>query len=136
MDAAAIVRFRMSPRATTLPPHEGRECCSVPVMTAAAMGCAPTASAITGQQPCEAMKWPMPLPPMVGYGIDHIMNDSVLICFDQMTATAPDGHDVLAETGPNESGNWRVTMTPAAGTLVTRDQPIHLTVVRDYNPLP
>jgi hypothetical protein len=25
------------------------------------------------------------------------------------------------------------TMTPAAGTLVMRDQPIHLTVVRDYN---
>jgi hypothetical protein len=49
-------------------------------------------------------------------------------------ATAPDGHDVLTETGPNESGNWRVTsMSPAAGTLVMRSQPITMTVVRDYN---
>ncbi|MGO9353649.1 MAG: hypothetical protein ACLP3C_23490 [Mycobacterium sp.] len=104
------------------------------VAAAAAVGCAPAASAVIGEQLCEAMNWPMPLPPMVGYGVDHIMNDSILICFDNIVATAPDGHDVLTETGPNESGNWRVTsMSPAAGTLVMRSQPITMTVVRDYN---
>jgi hypothetical protein len=86
------------------------------------------------------MHWPMPLPPMVGYGIDHIWlrdphNERLNPCFDNMVATAPDGHDVLTETGPNESGLWRVTsMSPPAGTLVTRDQKIVMTVVPDNNP--
>jgi hypothetical protein len=38
------------------------------VTAAAAGGCAPAATAITGEELCQAMKWPMPLPPMVGYG--------------------------------------------------------------------
>jgi hypothetical protein len=95
---------------------------------------APSASAITGDEMCRAMHWPMPLPPMVGWGIGHLMSDSILICFDNVTAIASDGHDVLTETGPNESGNWRVTsMTPPAGTMVPMNQQIRMTVVRDYN---
>ena len=108
---------------------------AVPV--AAAMLAAPAARAITGEEMCKAMHWPMPLPPTVGYGIDRTMNDSVLMCFDNMVATAPDGHDVMNDTIDKSPSLWRVTsMSPPAGTLENRDQKISLSVVRDDNPLP
>jgi hypothetical protein len=87
------------------------------------IGCAPAARAITGEELCKGMDWPMPLPPTVGYGIDHTMNDSVLVCFDNMVATAPDGHNVMNDTIDKSprllEGDQHV---PPAGTLVDRDK--------------
>ncbi len=37
--------------------------------------------------------WPMPLPATVGYSLNHLANDSILICLNNVVATAPDGHD-------------------------------------------
>jgi hypothetical protein len=37
----------------------------------AAICCAPTATAITGEEMCQAMHWPMPLPSPVGYSLVH-----------------------------------------------------------------
>jgi hypothetical protein len=36
------------------------------------------------------MHWPMPLPLTVGYSLNHLVNDSVLICLNNVMATAPD----------------------------------------------
>jgi hypothetical protein len=106
---------------------------AVAVMTAVTICCAPVATAITGDEMCKAMHWPMPLPPTVGYSLEHLTNDSILICFDNVTATAPDGHDA-ANDPERDAHTWRITsMTPPAGTMVPMNQKINLTVVRDYN---
>jgi hypothetical protein len=97
----------------------------------AAICCAPTATAITGEEMCQAMHWPMPLPPPVGYSLNHLSSDSILICFDNVVATAPDGHDA-ANDPENIAYTWKITsMSPPAGTMVQRNQKITLTVVHD-----
>jgi hypothetical protein len=103
------------------------------VAAAAAVGCAPVATAITGDETCKAMHWPLPLPPTVGWSLMHMTNDSILTCFDNTVAIAPDGHD--AQNDPVQSAfSWKVTsMTPPAGTMVMMDQKISLTVVHDPN---
>lgn len=102
-------------------------------VVAAAICCAPTATAITGEEMCQAMHWPMPLPPTVGYSLNHLSDDSVLICFDNVVAIASDGHD--ATNDPESMAYaWKITsMTPPAGTMVPRNQKISLTVVNDPN---
>jgi hypothetical protein len=106
---------------------------AVGVAIATVIGCAPAAMAITGEEICQAMHWPMPLPPTVGYSLNHLSNDSVLICFDNVVATAPDGHDA-ANDPENIAYTWKVTsMSPPAGTMVPRNQKISLTVVHDPN---
>jgi hypothetical protein len=67
---------------------------------------APAANAITGDEMCKAMHWPMPLPPTVGWSLEHLNNDSILICFDNVTAVAPDGHDA-ANDAENQAHTWR-----------------------------
>jgi hypothetical protein len=105
----------------------------VSAVVAAGTGCAPTAMAITGEEMCQAMHWPMPLPPTVGYSLNHLSNDSVLICFDNVVAIAPDGHDA-ANDPENIAYTWKITsMSPPAGTMVPRNQTISLTVVNDPN---
>jgi hypothetical protein len=104
---------------------------TVAVMAAVTIGCAPVARAITGNDLCNAM--PMPLPPTVGYSLEHTSNDSILQYFDNITATAPDGHDAMNDPA-RDAHTWRITsMTPPAGTMVPMNQKINLTVVRDYN---
>lgn len=99
----------------------------------AAICCAPTATAITGEEMCQAMHWPMPLPSAVGYLLIHTSNDSILSCFDNVVAIAPDGHDVQNDPA-SQAYKWKVTsMSPPAGTMVPRDQKIGLTVVNDPN---
>jgi len=66
----------------------------VAVIAAMAIGCAPTARAITGDEMCDAMHWPMPLPSMVNLPLDH--TDSILDCLD-FIAIAPDGHVICGE---------------------------------------
>jgi hypothetical protein len=94
---------------------------------------APSATAITGDEMCRAMHWPMPLPPMVGWSLEHTGNDTIFQCFDNITATAPDGHDTMNDRA-RDAYSWKVTsMMPPAGTMVPMNQQIKLTVVRDYN---
>ena len=101
------------------------------VAVAATIGCAPAAKAITGNEQCNAMHWPMPLPPTVGYSLEHLINDSLLACFDNIVATAPDGHDAMNDPA-SQAYTWKITsMTPPAGTMVPRNQKINLTVVYD-----
>jgi hypothetical protein len=108
------------------------EIVAVAAMAAVMIGCAPAARAITGNEACDAMKWPMPLPPTVGWPLDHIDGDSILECLD-FSATAPDGHDVMNDPA-RDAHTWRITgMSPPAGTLVARTQTINVTVVRDFN---
>ncbi|MEC4764771.1 PASTA domain-containing protein [Mycobacterium sherrisii] len=78
------------------------------------------------------MHWPVPLPPTVGYNLDHL-NTDILECFDNVTAIASDGHDAMNDPA-NQAYTWKITsMSPPAGTLVPMDQQIKLTVVRDDN---
>jgi hypothetical protein len=51
----------------------------VSAVVAIGIGCAPTIIAITGEEMCQAMHWPMPLPPTIGYSLNHLSNDSDLI---------------------------------------------------------
>jgi hypothetical protein len=102
------------------------------VVVAASVVCAPVARAITGDEMCKAMHWPMPLPSMVGYPLDHMDNDTILSCLD-FTATAPDGHDAMNDPAL-QAHTWKVTgQSPPAGTMVPQTQKVVLTVVRDYN---
>jgi hypothetical protein len=107
---------------------------AVAVTTAVTICCAaPSAGAITGEELCNAMHWPMPLPPTVGYSLDHLTYDSILSCFDNVSAIAPDGHDAVNDP-ERDAHTWKVTkMTPPAGTMVPRNQQINLTVVHDDN---
>jgi hypothetical protein len=60
-------------------------------------------------------------------------NDSILTCFDNVVAIAPDGHDAQ-NVAAQSAFSWKVTsMTPPAGTMVMMDQKISLTVVHDPN---
>jgi hypothetical protein len=103
----------------------------VSVVVAAGIGCAPTAMAVTGEEMCQAMHWPMPLPPTVGYSLVHTSNDSILSCFDNIVPTAPDGHDAMNDPA-SQAYTWKVaSMSPPAGTMVPRNQKISLTVVND-----
>lgn len=104
------------------------------VATTITIGCAPASSAITYEQQCRAMHWPMPLPSVVGWGIDHLMSDSILGCLETVSAIAPDGHDVMDDKIGQAPGSWRMTsVKPPEGSMVTMDTPITVTVVRDYN---
>jgi hypothetical protein len=103
------------------------------VAAAAAVGCAPVATAITGEEMCKAMHWALPLPPTVGWSLMPMTNDSILTCFDNGVAIASDGHDVQNDT-VQSAFSWKVTsMSPPAGTMVMMDQKISLTVVHDPN---
>jgi len=105
----------------------------VAAVVVAAISCAPTATAITGEEMCQAMHWPMPLPATTGWALTHLDSDSILSCLNNVVATAPDGHDVMNDPA-NSVYAWKIaTMSPAAGTMVTRDQKISLTGVNDPN---
>jgi hypothetical protein len=78
------------------------------VAAAAAVGCAPVATAITGDEMCKTMHWPLPLPPTVGWSLMHMTNDSILTCFDNVVAIAPDGHDAQ-NVAAQSAFSWKVT---------------------------
>ncbi len=97
---------------------------------------APAAVAITAEEAFKAMHWPMPLPDMVGWSMERTMSDSIFSCLENISGIAPDGHDVMNDTtaAPVPFSWWKVaTMTPPAGTMVSMDQKITMTVIRDPN---
>lgn len=117
-----------------LPLREKVTAVTVAAVLAAAIGWPATASAVTGEEMCKAMHWPMPLPPTVGYNLEHLDKDTILTCFDNINAIAPDGHDVMNDP-VNWAYTWKITsMSPPAGTMVPMNQLIKLTVIRDSNP--
>lgn len=78
---------------------------------------------------CDQMKWPQPLPPINGRGLDAIFNDPILICLSLHAATAPDGHNVMNDAA-NHPDSWLITsMTPPSGSLVPKSQELTMTVV-------
>jgi hypothetical protein len=103
----------------------------VAAVVVAAISCAPPAIAITGEEMCQAMHWPMPLPSTVGYNLNHLFEGTILSCFDNVVAKAPDGHDAMNDPAA-KAYTWKITsMSPAAGSMVPRIQNINLTVVQD-----
>lgn len=79
-----------------------------------------TAASLADQ--CHAKQWPIALPDWRGQRFDSaIQGDSA--CFHVTTATAPDGHNVLFDSGDAPT-YFVVDQTPAPGTAVTERQPI------------
>ncbi len=97
----------------------------------------PAANAITGEEACRTTyNWPIPMPALTGWSMEFIMTDSTSSCFTNISAIAPDGHDVMNDTtkSPVPFGWWKiVTQSPPAGSKVQMDAPIKLTVVEDRN---
>lgn len=78
----------------------------------------------TSEQLCNAQAWPRPLPQVVGLVFSQATSGA-LICFDNVAAMAPDGHNVMSDRGP--TGPWRITATsPASGTPVGRADQVTL----------
>ncbi|MFF2554640.1 hypothetical protein ACFVUS_26805 [Nocardia sp. NPDC058058] len=71
---------------------------------------------------CHAKPWPIALPDWRGQRFDSaIQGDGA--CFHVTTATAPDGHNVLFDSGDTPT-YFVIDQAPAAGTPVTEQQPI------------
>ncbi|MEE3062671.1 MAG: hypothetical protein VYA67_01730 [Actinomycetota bacterium] len=106
-------------------------------IVAATIGCAPVANGITAEEVCrKTYNWPIPMPTLTGWSMEHTMTDSTTSCFTNISAIAPDGHDVMNDTinAPVPFGWWKIaTQSPSAGTGVQMDAQIKLTVVEDQN---
>ncbi|MFD7539885.1 hypothetical protein [Streptomyces sp. NPDC059819] len=80
---------------------------------------------------CDAKTWPQHIPDVIGTPLTDVV-DGPLLCFNITEAAAPDGHDTLQD--PTADTDWIITGSePAAGTPVTKDQPITLTVTGSDN---
>ena len=60
----------------------------------------------TVQQVCDAQTWPRPVPQVKGEIFDDAATGA-LAYWDNLTAIAPDGHDVA--NGPANHGSYRIT---------------------------
>ncbi|MFD5521803.1 hypothetical protein [Streptomyces sp. NPDC127066] len=77
---------------------------------------------------CRAQEWPQPLPDVEGRPFDPFGKD--LVCFDNIEAVAPDGHDVMTDPGSG-LGAWTVvSSTPGPGAKVRIATPITLELRR------
>ncbi|MET7776308.1 hypothetical protein ABZU94_10475 [Streptomyces mirabilis] len=66
---------------------------------------------------CHAQHWPQSMPDVTGKRFDPLGKD--LQCFDNITALAPDGHDVMNDPA-NETAVWIVTSSrPGRGAQVS-----------------
>ncbi|MEU8906985.1 hypothetical protein [Streptomyces mirabilis] len=66
---------------------------------------------------CHAQHWPQPMPDVAGKPFDPLSKD--LQCFDDITALAPDGHDVMNDPANETGGAWTVTSSrPGRGAHV------------------
>ncbi|MEV6191949.1 hypothetical protein AB0M19_06065 [Streptomyces sp. NPDC051920] len=73
---------------------------------------------------CRAQDWPQAMPDVVGQPFEPFGRD--LMCFDNMEAVAPDGHDVMTDPASG-LGVWTVTSsTPKPGAKVRITTPITL----------
>ncbi|MFD5813535.1 hypothetical protein [Streptomyces sp. NPDC127038] len=71
---------------------------------------------------CTAQEWPQPMPDIKGQAFDPLSKD--LMCFNNIEAVAPDGHDVMNDSGSG-LGTWTVvSSTPAPGARVRMTTPI------------
>jgi hypothetical protein len=78
----------------------------------------------TSEELCNAQAWPRPLPQVVGLVLGQATSGA-LICFDNVRALAPGGHDVMNDKGP--TGPWRITaISPAGGTPVGKADQVTL----------
>jgi hypothetical protein len=57
-----------------------------------------------------------------------------LSCLDNVTATAPNGHDAMNDPSLDAYKWWIASMNPPAGTTIPRNQQITLTVIHDDMP--
>lgn len=81
---------------------------------------ATTAASVADQ--CHAKPWPLALPDWRGQRLDSaIQGDGA--CFHVTTASAPDGHNVLFDSGDSPT-YFVVDQSPAPGTVVSERQPI------------
>lgn len=73
---------------------------------------------------CRAQHWPQPMPNVAGKQFDPLSKD--LQCFDKIKALAPDGHDVMNDTG-GDVQSWIVASSqPGSGAQVSLSTPIIL----------
>ncbi len=94
--------------------------------TAASGAAAPSTASPTAveESACNGQSWPHAVPPVVGMILTQA--ETRLSCFNLAHATAPDGSDVFTQA---LAGDWRITaVTPAAGTQVSRTDPITVRV--------
>ncbi|MFE2712237.1 DUF3761 domain-containing protein [Streptomyces mirabilis] len=73
---------------------------------------------------CRAQHWPQHMPNLAGRSFDPL--GKVLQCFDHVKALAPDGHDVMNDSGDAIQAWAVVSSKPASGTLVNLATPITL----------
>lgn len=91
-----------------------------------AHGAPPLTPPTNDEQLCKAQSWPRPLPQVVGLDLSQA-STGALTCFDNLKAMAPDGHDVMNDTGAMKP--WTIkTMSPAAGTRVGQSDTVTLTL--------
>ncbi|MGW3917242.1 PASTA domain-containing protein [Streptomyces sp. NPDC005070] len=77
---------------------------------------------------CRAQEWPQPMPDVQGQPFDPLGKD--LMCFDNIEAMAPDGHDVMTDPGSG-LGAWTVvSSSPGPGAKVRITTPITLELRR------
>lgn len=82
----------------------------------------PAADGVTAR--CKAEHWPQAMPKLAGKTFNPL--DDALQCFDHLKAYAPDGHDVMNDTGANAQPWTIVSSQPAAGAQVNLSTPIVL----------
>lgn len=80
-----------------------------------------------GEQDCSKQGWPRPLPNFQGKLLgDTVVGDA--LCFAIISVTSSDGKDVMHDPAAATTP-WTVTgQQPAAGTPVTANTPVRLTV--------
>ncbi|GAA4093887.1 MULTISPECIES: PASTA domain-containing protein [Streptomyces] len=92
---------------------------------------AKTPGAAGSGSPCAGKKWPQAVPTVTGMPLADAVADP-LLCFHITEAVAPDGHDALQD--PVDETDWVITGSkPGAGTAVTQDQPVTLTISNPNN---
>lgn len=79
-------------------------------------------------QLCDGLTWPRPIPAVVGVEVGNAVS---LICWDDVRAVAPDGHDPLNHPNDGDKGVvYPITdISPAPGTMVGRKDVITAQVV-------
>ncbi|MEU2952339.1 hypothetical protein AB0M94_01775 [Streptomyces xanthochromogenes] len=92
---------------------------------------ADTTGVAGSSSPCAGKKWPQPVPAVSGMALSDAVSGT-LLCFHITEAVAPDGHDALQD--PVDETDWVITGSkPGAGTAVTQDQPVTLTISNPNN---
>ncbi|MET7988351.1 MULTISPECIES: hypothetical protein [unclassified Streptomyces] len=73
---------------------------------------------------CKAQQWPQPMPDVEGRTFEPLSKE--LMCFDNLEALAPDGHDVMTDAAGGLGAWIVVSSTPGPGAKVRPTTPITL----------